>query len=116
MGIAIAYSVTASSVTTTEKSCVNNSTTLATTTTAGLYQLWVDLANVANGDEFEIALLEKVVSGGTQRRIVIAYVTYAIAGTIFISDTYLLANGWDFSIKKIAGTNRNFDWTIRAVT
>lgn len=115
MAIAEAYTANGSSVSTTEKSLVNNSTTLATTTTDGYYQVFVDTAAVAAGDEFECALLEKVYASGSQRRVIIGRFVGA-QPEIFISPAFLLLHGWDFSLKKIAGTDRNFDWSIRAVT
>ena len=116
MGInTAAFTASASTVGTTEKSLTNNSTSIATQTTAGYYQVFIDAANVAAGDEFEVALLEKVISGGSQRRVVIGRF---LGGQpeIFISPAFLLGVGWDFSLKKIAGTDRAFDWSVRQVT
>jgi hypothetical protein len=70
---------------------------------------------MAAGDEYEVALQEKVISGGTQRRSVLANLIGAQSEP-FISPTFLLGEGWDFTLKKIAGSDRAFSWSIRAVT
>ncbi len=115
MAIAEAYNASASTVGATEKFLTNNSTSASPVTTDGFYQLFVDPVNVAAGDEFECAVLEKCISGGTQRRLIIARFVGA-QDALFISPAFLLLHGWDFSLKKIAGTDRAFDWSIRAVT
>lgn len=109
------YTATASTVGSSEVSCVNNSTSIATVTDDGCYYLFVDTTNVAPGDEFEVALREKIVSGGTQRRWVVGRLVGGCARH-FISPSVLLVHGWDFTLKKISGADCAFDWSIRAVT
>lgn len=112
MGLNVAvYSRTAVTVGATEYSIVNNSTTIASLTTVGSFCCTVDPVNVAAGDEFELALHEKVRSGGTQRRTVLQRIVpqSGIIQTI----TFQLGHGWDFTLKKITGTDRTFDITIR---
>ena len=116
MGLnAALYTISASTVGSTEYSIVNDSTTIATDTTACVASLWVDAANMAAGDEFEIAMREKVIAGGTQRRIVLGCLVGAQAAP-FVTGPFELAVGWDFTIQKIAGTDRAFDAAVRAVT
>lgn len=109
------YSRSGVTIGSTEYSIVNGSTTIATATTECVAQLWVDCANMAAGDEYEIAVQEKVRSGGTQRRTVLASLVGA-QGEPWIGPPLQLAHGWDYTIKKISGTDRAFDATIRAVT
>lgn len=115
MAFSEVYAFTSSTVSTTEKSLTNNSTTIAAQTTIGIYQLYIDAANMTGVDEYEIAVQEKVVSGGTQRRIVIGRLISAQT-EIYLSPPMILVNGWDFTMKKIAGTDRAFDWSIRSNT
>jgi hypothetical protein len=115
MTIAEVGSGTAVTVSSTEFSMTNNSTSIATQTTKGFYQCYVDLSNMAAGDQYEVAVQEKVRSGGTQRRMVIGTFTGAMPD-FFMSPAILLFWGWDFTIKKLAGTDRAFDWSIRSVT
>ena len=59
MAITQAYTGTAT-IGTTEYSLVNNSTTLANSTDVGVYQVFIDLSNLASGDEYEIRIKEKL--------------------------------------------------------
>lgn len=101
---------------TTLYSAVNNSTTApATSTTVGIYQAFFDTGALAAGDEFAFTCYEKVTSGGTQR---IVYQTVIVgaqtqAGLAFPS--LILLNGWDFTMQKLAGTDRSIGWSVRQV-
>lgn len=113
MAISEAYTATAT-ISTTEYSLPNNSTTLASITDDGVYQVFIDLANLAVGDEYEIKIKEKVTSGGTQRTVYTAYQDGAV-GEPFVTPSLVLLHGWDVTMKKIAGTDRSISWSIRKV-
>lgn len=95
-----------------EYSLVNNSTSIATDTTPGVYQLFVDVANLAAGDQFEFVMREKVITGGSQRTVKLATLTGAQPEP-FVTGSFHLCNGWDFTIKKLAGTDRSMSWSVR---
>jgi hypothetical protein len=103
-------------VSTTEFSLTNNSTSIASQTTAGFYGLVVDMSAIVAGDEYEFALLEKAISGGTQRRTVIHRQLGAPADPLLVFPPVLLLWGWDFTAKKISGTDRSLISSVRAVT
>lgn len=112
---AAVYAFTAT-VSTTEYSCTANSTSIQTRTTPGVYQLAVDgIANMVAGDEYEIAVQEKVISGGTQRRTVLG-VLNGPQGEIWYSAPLTLGVGWDFTLKRLAGADRSLSWSVRGVT
>lgn len=96
-----------------ELSVLSGTTSLSTDTTPGVYQLWVDAANMAKGDEYVIRVYEKVeATGGTKRQC--GHWTLSDAQSEpFVSPPLMLMNGWDFTIQKIAGTDRAFDATVR---
>lgn len=103
-------------VSTTEFSAINSSTSIATSTTVGIYQFIFDgVANMVAGDEYELAVQEKAVSGGTQRRTVLANLIGAQGG-LWISPSMILGVGWDFTMKRLAGSDRAVSWSIRGVT
>lgn len=84
-------------------------------TTDGVYQLWLDLNALAAGDFFELKIYEKVLSGSTQRlvqRVVFNGLTTA-AEPVWVSPALIMVHGWDFSLKKLSGTDRSIDWSIR---
>lgn len=96
---------------TSEFSFVNGTTSIATDTTDGVYQLFLDLANLAAGDLFEVYLREKVQSSGTQRQMSLGFV--GPQSSPWITGAFQLMHGWDFTIKKISGTDRAIPWSIR---
>lgn len=106
------YKSGTASVTSSETSLVNNSTSIATDTTHGVYQLFLDVSALAAGDQYEIYLREKVISGGTQRQISLGVLTGAQL-PLWVAGAFQLKNGWDFTIKKLAGTDRSIPFSIR---
>ena len=100
-------------VTTTEWSLTNDSSTIATNTTAGCYQLLLDLNALAAGDEYQIRCYEKVRSADTQRVVWQSNIVGIPPSPNWASPALMLLNGWDFTIDKIAGTDRSITWSIR---
>lgn len=98
-----------------ELSVISGTTSLSTDTTDGVYQLWIDAAAMAKGDEFKIRCYEKVeATGGTKR----VFSSWSIAGAQvenFPTPTFILMHGFDFTIQKITGTDRAFDASVRKV-
>ncbi len=115
MPISEAFSISSALISTTEWSLTNNSSSVASNTSSGIYQLILDTANMAAGDEFEFRILEKVVSSGSQRELSNVNLMGAQAG-VYTTPSLVLMNGWDMTIQKIAGTDRNFAWSIRKVS
>lgn len=114
MTISAPYEGTAT-IGTTEFSCPNNSTSLASITTDGIYQVWLDLNNLAAGDDFTLQIKEKILSSGTQRVVYDARFNGA-QSSVFVAPALELLHGWDVTLRKNAGTDRPIDWSIRAVT
>lgn len=109
------YASGTETVGTTEWSLTTDTSGPDVDTTAGGYQVVLDLSNLANGDIFEFRVYEKAISGGTQR--CGFKQTFAHAqGTddaLWFSPSLMLYYGWDFTLKKVAGTDRSIDWSIR---
>jgi hypothetical protein len=110
------FSQSAVTISSTEYSLSNNSTTIATNTNNVIVSIWIDVNAMAAGDEYELAIQEKAVSGGTQRRCVIANLVGAQSDPIFISAGFHVGVGWDVTLKKIAGTDRAFSWSLRSIS
>ena len=102
-------------ISSTEYSLPNNSTTGATITTDGVYQVFIDTGNMAAGDQYKIRVKEKVTSGGSQREIYAATLTGTMTDN-WVSPSLILIHGWDVTVQKLAGTDRSFGWSIRAVS
>ena len=115
MAITEPYELDGVTVGTTELSVVSGTTTLSTITTAGVYQLWVDPGNMAKADEFRIRAYEKVEATGGTKKVFAQWSLLGVQTEVFVTPTFILINGWDFTITKIAGTDRAFDASIRKV-
>jgi hypothetical protein len=116
MAISEAYQNT-QSVTTTEHSLPNDATYNSTNviTTDGVYQVFLDLNALAAGDIFEFRMYEKISSGGTVRLSFVCRFAGVQGTPMWASPSFILLHGWDFTIKKISGTDRTIDWSIRKV-
>jgi hypothetical protein len=84
-------------------------------TADGVYQCFLDLFNLAAGDEFEFKVWEKVLSGSTQRIVYAARFVGVQGEPNWVSPSLILLHGWDMTLDKIAGTDRSIDWSIRKV-
>ena len=115
MAITEPYELDGVTVGTTELSVVSGTTTLSTITTAGVYQLWVDPGNMAKADEFRIRAYEKVAAPGGTKKVFAQWSLLGVQSEVFVTPTFILMNGWDFTITKVAGTDRAFDASIRKV-
>lgn len=115
MAISEAWVLNAVTVGATELSIISGTTTLQSDTTPGVYQLFVDpVTNMAKGDEFRIRIYEKVKASGTKR----IFTEWSLLGTQaenFVTPTFILMNGFDFTLQKLAGTDRAFDASVRKV-
>jgi hypothetical protein len=98
-----------------ELSIVSGTTSLQTITDDGVYQLWIDAATMAKADEFRVRLYETVEATGGTKRVFAKWSLLGVQSEVFVSPTFILLNGWDMTIQKIAGTDRAFDASIRKV-
>jgi hypothetical protein len=83
--------------------------------TDGVYQLWLELNNLANGDEFRIRAWDAISSGGTVRVVMEWTVAHAQSEPLYVTPSLIMLHKWDFSLTKLAGTDRSIAWSIRKV-
>jgi len=115
MPIAQPFSGTAT-ISTTEYSLTNKSTTIAAQTSVGIFQLYLDVSAMVAGDTYAIYRREKAIAGGTQVVGITTSITGVQANKLWVSDPLVLANGWDFTMKRTAGVDRSFSWSIRQIS
>ena len=84
-------------------------------TTDGVYQLFIDVANMVAGDVLEIRIKEKCRTGDTIRQLLLSTLAGAQSDPLWASPAFVLLNGWDMTIKQTAGTGRAFPWSIRKI-
>jgi hypothetical protein len=102
-------------VSTTEWSMTTDTAGPDADTNDGVYQAFIDLNALAAGDVFEWKLYEKVLSSSTQRLVASAAFAGVQGAPNWVSPTFILLHGWDMTLKKISGTDRAIDWSIRKV-
>lgn len=115
MAITEAYELDGVTVGASELSIVSGTTSLQTVTDAGVYQLWVDAYAMAKGDEFRVRMYEKVEATGGTKKMFAEWTLLGVQADNFVTPTFVLMNGWDMTIQKIAGTDRAFDASIRKI-
>lgn len=92
--------------------------TLNTTTPAtadGVFQVFVDTANMVAGDVLELRIKEKCRTGDTIRQVMVSTLAGAQSDPLWVSPSMILMHGWDVTLKQTAGTGRAFPWSIRQV-
>lgn len=99
----------------TETSLTTNTAGPDVDTTDGVFQVFIDLNALLAADQFQIAAYEKVRGADTQRAVYATAVSGPPATPIFVTPSLILMNGWDFTLKKLAGTDRTITWSIRQV-
>jgi hypothetical protein len=97
---------------------VSTEHTLNTTTpdtTAGIFQFFLDTANLVAGDVLEIRVKRKVISAGTIRQVFSKTIAGVQTDPCFATESLILRHGWDFTIKQTAGTGRVIPWSIEKI-
>lgn len=103
------------SISTTEISLISGTSTLQSNTTAGVYQLFIDTANLAAGDEYIIDIKEKIANTSSTQVTVYTSTIEGKQSSPWVSPALVLMNGWDMTIQQVTGTARTIHWSIRRV-
>ena len=88
---------------------------LATDTTNQEYELNVDLGNMAVLDVVELRIYGKVLSGGTERLVFLGTYGPMIPFEKIIKKRFLANIHVRATLKQVAGTNRDYPWSLLAV-
>jgi hypothetical protein len=83
--------------------------------TDGVYQLFIDVSTLTAGDIYRIEAYDSARSTDTAREIFKDFVGGPVDSGIWASPSFILMHKWDFSVTKIAGTDRTLPWSIRQV-
>jgi hypothetical protein len=115
MAVSVAFSGT-EAVSTTEHSMTTDTAGPDADTTDGVFQLFIDVSDMTTGDELQVRIYEKVLSGSTQR---IVYQTnlvgeQGIGPSLHAFPALMLMHGWDMTLDAISGTI-TVDWHIKQV-
>lgn len=99
---------------TTEWSCTTDTAGPDVETSDGIFQVFLDLSDMVQGDELQIRVYEKVQSADTQRIVYQSNLVGPQSPPIWVSPTLILLHGWDVTLDAIAGTI-TVSWSIRKV-
>jgi len=102
----------------TQTATINTEHSLHTNAGAKTFVLYVDTNAMVNGDELELRVKMKVLTGGTVREVFFG--TYAhVQGDPIKTSIPVVApghtSGIEFTLKQTAGTGRSFDWSVISV-
>lgn len=112
--MAFSYVESSATIGTTERSLTLDSTSgvPATDTSAAYVQIILDIANITSADSFELAIYEKTRTADTQRVLNKVFLTAGPFG-LYVHPALHLARGWDVTLKKLSGTDRVINWSLR---
>lgn len=110
--MALTTSDNSATIGTTEYYLASNSTTKTDQTTQCYLQVWIDFSAMTAGDEYRIRVYEKVISSGSQRAIIDAYVVGPQIGP-WISPALHMRHAWEVSVQRTAGSDRSIAWSLR---
>jgi hypothetical protein len=113
MAISEAFSGT-EAVSTTEHSMTTDTAGPDAETSDGIFQCFLDVNDMVAGDILQIRLYETCRSGDTQRLAKEWVLTGAQAEPLWVSDSFILLHGWDWTLDALAGTITVL-WSIRKV-
>jgi hypothetical protein len=102
-------------VSTTEHSLTTDTAGPDVETSDGVFQCFLDLSALAAGDVYVLKVYEKVLAASTQRLVYTATFSGVQATPNWVSPSLILLHGWDMTLDKVSGTDRNIDWSIRKV-
>jgi hypothetical protein len=99
----------------TEHSCTTDTAGPDVETSDGVFQAWFDVSDMIAGDQLQVRVYEKVQASDTQRLCHQAILTGAQSPPIYVIPSLVLMNGWDMTLKTLAGTSIIVTWSIRKV-
>lgn len=111
----IAFTANSATIGATEFSLPANTTTGVPTsqTDDHFEQCKVYFVSTVAGDIFEVKIYEKVL---TTQRVSYSFRVRGPTSTIYTIPGEILGEGYDITVKKIAGTDRVVEWSLRKVT
>ena len=109
----------------TQTAVINTEHTLTTQSSAGIYQIVVNLKNMVAGDTLELRIYSKILTGDAQDYLLYSFPGIANAqgdaaapGSSASGEVLFqcppVVSAWEcvFTLKQVAGTGRSFDWRI----
>lgn len=113
--MAITFTNDSASISTTEYSLPGDAAGPTAQTTEGVFQFFIDFANMAAADQYRVRLYEKYDAAGTQRLIEEWILTNIQSKPMFVMPSVVLGKGWDVTVTRLAGADKTIYWSIRKI-
>lgn len=98
---------------TTSALTINTETDLGSSiTTAGHYQLHLNLSNLASGENLELRIYQKVLSGDSEILMETINFFGVVTDLIKYSPVYVSLYSIRFTLKQTSGTGRTYKWNV----
>ena len=94
----------------TEYFLASDSTTATYQTTDAILQVFLDVNAMAAGDEYLVKFYEK--TDGTNARPFYQATLVGAQSELWTSPAFVVGNGWEVGVDKIAGTDRLIYWSL----
>lgn len=117
MALSYPYEGSASPSGTTEYSFPNATTYSSGSVKAeeGIFSFFLDMNAMTSAETYRIRIYEKVRSTSSPRTIVDVQITGDQDPDNWVFPSLHLKHGWDWTITKVSGTDRSFDYSIRKI-
>ncbi len=116
MAISEAFAVSETVTQATEWSLTTDSAGPDLNTDDGVFQVFLDLNALVDGDVLRFRAYEKVQSGDTQRAFFVQDISNAQgAEDNWVSPSFILLHGWDFTAQMVTATSRAITASVRKV-
>jgi hypothetical protein len=99
----------------TQSATVGTEHSLATSTTGKTYVFVVNAVNMVNGDELELRVKTKVLSGSTAQLAYLAAYAHVQTTPNKYSVPIPANRSCEVTLKQTAGTSRNFEWALLSI-
>lgn len=113
--MAITFTNDSATISSTEYSLPSDSTSRVAQTDDCILQAFIDFSAMAAGDGYVVKFYEKYDSAGTQRLVEQWSLAGAQSRPMFTTPSFVVGEGWDVTVTKVAGTDRSIAWSLRKV-
>lgn len=110
----ITLTTDSATISTTEYGLASDSTSITYQTTDCIMQCMIDFVNMVAGDSYEVKVYEKI--DGTNARVVWYIVLEGAQPRPVVTPSLGVGNGWEVTVKRLAGSDRSVLWTLFQVT
>lgn len=113
--MAISFTNDFATISTAEYSLPGDTASVTAQTDDCVLQTFIDFGNMIAGDQYQVRLYEKYAGAGTQRLVDEWILTGLQSKPMFVIPSVILGEGWDVTVKRLAGSDRSILWSLRKV-